>query len=52
MSSNAPVMTLVTLGILITVLGLFVAGNLGMAAMGLAAVAAAGLLSALAGRPS
>jgi len=48
--STAPIAALVVLGVLIAVLGLFVAGNLVMVALGRAAVLAAGLLDAAAGR--
>lgn len=52
MSSTAPVTVLVILGVLIAVLGLFVAGNIVMVALGLVAVLAAGLLGVAAGRTS
>jgi hypothetical protein len=44
MSTSAPVATLVILGAVIAVLGLFAAGNVVVTALGLAAVFAAGLL--------
>ena len=44
MSNSAPVATLVILGAVIAVLGLFAAGNIAITALGLAAVFAAGLL--------
>lgn len=44
MSTSAPVATLVILGAVITVLGLFAAGNIAVIALGLAAILAAGLL--------
>ena len=44
MSSSAPVATLVILGAVIAVLGLFAAGDIAVTALGLAAVFAAGLL--------
>ena len=44
MSTSAPVATLVILGAVIAVVGLFVAGNIVVTAVGLVAVFAAGLL--------
>ncbi len=44
MSTSAPVATLVILGAVIAVLGLFVAGNVVLTVVGLLAVFAAGLL--------
>jgi hypothetical protein len=44
MSTSAPVATLVILGAVIAILGLFTAGNIVITALGLAAVFAAGLL--------
>jgi hypothetical protein len=50
MSTSAPVATLVILGAVIAVLGLFVAGNILVTALGLAAVFAAGLLEVASAR--
>jgi hypothetical protein len=44
MSTSAPVATLVILGAVIAVLGLFAAGNIAVTAVGLLAVFAAGVL--------
>ena len=44
MSTSAPVATLVILGAVIAVLGLFAAGNIVVTSVGLIAVFAAGLL--------
>jgi hypothetical protein len=44
MSTSAPVATLVILGAVIAVLGLFAAGNIVITVVGLVAVFAAGLL--------
>ena len=44
MQSSAPITVLVVLGVLITILGLFAAGELALVALGLTAVLAAGLL--------
>lgn len=52
MSSTAPITVLVILGVLIAVLGLFVAGNIVMVSLGLVTVLAAGILSVVAGRAS
>lgn len=49
MTTSLPVVTLVILGSLIAVLGLFVAGSIEVAAVGLVAVAVAGVLD-VAGR--
>ena len=48
MSTSTPVAILVVLGAIIAVLGLFVAGNIVMVAIGLVAVFGAGLLDVLA----
>ncbi len=50
MSASLPVMALTFLGILITVLGLFAAGNITVTIVGLAAIAVAGVLQVLGGR--
>ena len=52
MYANFAAGTLIVLGVLITVLGLFAAGELVVVAVGLAAVFAGGLLGAVAGRRS
>ena len=44
MSTSMPVLALTSLGILIVVLGLFAAGNLEVAVVGLIAIFAAGVL--------
>lgn len=44
MSTSLPVLSLTILGILIAVLGLFAAGNIGVVIVGLAAIAFAGVL--------
>jgi hypothetical protein len=49
MTTSLPVVTLVVLGALIAVLGLFAAGSIEVAAVGLVAVAVAGVLD-VAGR--
>lgn len=51
MSPAIPIYFLVLLGSLITVLGLFAAGSLVMAGVGLLAVFGAGVLAVLAKRP-
>ena len=48
MSKSTPVAILAVLGAIIAVLGLFVAGNIVMVAIGLVAVFGAGLLDVLA----
>jgi hypothetical protein len=48
--TSAPVMALTFLGTLIAVLGLFAAGSIVVAAVGLVAIFAAGLLQVLAAR--
>ena len=48
MSKSTPVAILAVLGAVIAVLGLFIAGNVVMVALGLAAVFGAGLLDVLA----
>jgi hypothetical protein len=50
MSTSIPVATLVILGALIAILGLFVAGNIVMVGVGLVAVFGAGLLEVTASR--
>jgi hypothetical protein len=50
MSTSAPVATLVILGAIIAVLGLFAAGNIAVTALGLAAVFGAGLLEVASAR--
>lgn len=47
---SVPVVSLTVLGILVSVLGLFVAGNVGLLAIGLVAIVAAGLLEVIGGR--
>lgn len=47
MSTSLPVAALTFLGILIAVLGLFVAGDIWVSVIGLAAIFAAGLLEVL-----
>ena len=47
MTTSLPIVALSLLGILITVLGLFAAGNLTVVAVGLVALFAAGLLEVL-----
>jgi hypothetical protein len=47
---NAPVTALVFAGLLLVVLGLFVAGNLGIVALGLASIFGGGLLQVLGDR--
>lgn len=47
MTASLPVVTLVFLGALVTVLGLFAAGSIVVAAVGLAAVAFGGVLDVL-----
>ena len=47
MSTSAPVAALVFLGSLVSVLGLFAAGSIGVVGVGLAAIFAAGLLDVL-----
>ena len=49
-TSSAPVMILAVLGAVIAVLGLFVAGNIVMVAIGLVAVFGAGLLDVIGGQ--
>lgn len=46
-STSLPVTTLVSLGTLVTVLGLFVAGEIVVTALGLGAIAVAGVLDIL-----
>ena len=50
MNGGLPVYALTFLGILITLLGLFVAGNIVVIVVGLAALVIAGVLSVAAGR--
>ncbi len=50
MSTSLPVAALVVLGTLITVLGLFAAGSIVVAAVGLVAIAVGGLLDVVARR--
>jgi hypothetical protein len=50
-TSSAPVAILAILGAVIAILGLFVAGNIAMVAIGLVAVFGAGLLDVIASRP-
>ena len=50
MSSSVPVSILAVLGAVIAVLGLFVAGNIEMVAVGLVAVFGAGLLDVIGNR--
>jgi hypothetical protein len=50
MSTSLPVATLVFLGTLVTVLGLFAAGSIVVAAVGLVAIAVAGVLDVVARR--
>jgi hypothetical protein len=47
---SVPVASLTMLGILVSVLGLFVAGNVGLLAIGLGAIAVAGVLEIIGGR--
>ena len=47
MSSSMPVYALTFLGILIALLGLFAAGNVMLVVVGLASIAAAGILQVL-----
>lgn len=47
MSTSLPVTTLVSLGSLVTVLGLFAAGNIVVVAVGLVAIAVGGVLDVL-----
>lgn len=47
MSTSLPVAALVVLGSLVAVLGLFAAGSIVVAAVGLAAIAVAGVLDVL-----
>ncbi len=49
MSASLPVLALTVLGVLMSVLGLFAAGNIGVVAVGLVAIFGAGLLE-VAGR--
>ena len=49
--TSAPVAALTLLGILIAVLGLFVAGNIVLSIVGLTAIFGAGLLQVLGTRP-
>lgn len=49
-AASPPVVALTVLGSLISILGLFAAGDLWMVVVGLGAVAAAGLLYVLSGR--
>jgi hypothetical protein len=44
MLNSAPVIALTILGILLTVLGLFVGGNVGLAVIGLVSIFGAGVL--------
>ncbi|MGH8944526.1 MAG: hypothetical protein ACRDVL_00050 [Acidimicrobiia bacterium] len=44
---SVPVISLTTLGVLIALLGLFAAGDMGMVAIGLGSVFAAGLLGTI-----
>lgn len=48
---NASVVALIFVGLLLTVLGLFVAGNLAVVALGVAALFGSGLFQAIASRP-
>jgi hypothetical protein len=50
MSPNAPIAALTVLGILIVVLGLFVAGNVQLVLVGLGSLVAAGLIGAVGAR--
>jgi hypothetical protein len=50
--SSAPVAALTILGIILAVLGLFVAGNLVIVVVGLVSIFGAGLLQVLGGRRS
>ena len=50
METTAPVAALTILGILLAVLGLFVAGNIQLVIVGLVAIFAAGLLQVLGAR--
>lgn len=50
METTVPVAALTTLGILLAVLGLFVAGNVALVGIGLLSIFGAGLLQ-VAGRP-
>jgi hypothetical protein len=50
MSSSLPISILAILGLLISLLGLFAAGELVMVALGLAAVFGAGVLGVIANR--
>ncbi len=50
MSTSMPITALTVLGILITILGLFAAGNIWVAGVGLVAIAFAGILSVMGGR--
>jgi hypothetical protein len=47
---NAPTTALLFVGLLLTILGLFVAGNITLIALGIAALFGAGLFGALAAR--
>lgn len=47
---SVPVASLTMLGILVSVLGLFVAGNVALLGIGLAAIVAAGVLEVVGGR--
>ena len=47
MSTSLPVLALVVLGILVAVLGLFAAGDIAVTAVGLGALAVAGVLDVL-----
>ena len=50
MSSSTPVLALTFLGILIAVLGLFVAGDIRIVIVGLVAIGVAGVLQVMGGR--
>lgn len=50
MSSTAPITALLALGVLVTVLGLFAAGEMVVVSVGLAAVFAAAVLGVIADR--
>ncbi len=49
---SVPVASLTMLGILVSVLGLFVAGNVALLGIGLAAIGVAGVLEVIGGRTS
>lgn len=49
---NAPVTALVFVGLLLTVVGLFLAGNIGLVGLGVASLFGAGLVQALGDRAS